>query len=58
MGLFSLLKEKAPAGNSVALEELSAPAGRAKSAFFSTSGLPGRHARFEELHEDFTDFGM
>lgn len=55
MGLFSVLKEKAPTGNSIALEELSTSTGRAKSAFFSTSGLSGRHARFEELQEGVTD---
>lgn len=55
MGLFSLLKEKAPAGNSIALEEPSAPTGRAKSAFFPNTGVPGRHARFAEFRDDHSD---
>ena len=55
MGLFALLKEKAPPGHSIALEEPSAPTGRANSAFFPTSGLPGRHARFAELRDEKSD---
>lgn len=55
MGLFTLLKEKAPAGTSIALEEPSAPTGRAKSAFFPNAGLPGRHARFAELRDEASD---
>ncbi len=55
MGLFSILKEKAPPGNSIALEEPSAPTGRAKSAFFPNTGVPGRHARFAELRDEQSD---
>ena len=50
MGFFSLIKDKVGVSESVALEELSAPDIRSKSAFFS-NGIIGKTARFEELQQ-------